>query len=205
MPRKKSVSGRSRGVNAVNRVMIQAERINKELRRLEKSGQFGKYKSKELIEFVSRRPSLQMVRSRKTKRHAIRVIRAKMTAPETRLVYKTFDDVLKSKSFTKLGIQNIEKKIRKKLTTTLSEELGRKVTDAELEKFYEIIDYKEKVQQESILDKIDPSTFWRLVNIAISERMSETSWISMLENYVQINNEYMREEAKELYNKYVRS
>ena len=205
MPRKKSVSGRSRGVNAVNRVMIQAERINKELRRLEKSGQFGKYKSKELIEFVSRRPSLQMVRSRKTKRHAIRVIRAKMTAPETRLVYRTFDDVLKSKSFTKLGIQNIERKIRKKLTTTLSEELGRKVTDAELEKFYEIIDYKKKVQQESILDKIDPSTFWRLVNIAISERMSETSWISMLENYVQINNEYMREEAKELYNKYVRS
>ena len=204
MPRKKSVSGRSRGVNAVDRVMIEAERINRQLNRLEKAGYFGKYKSKELLEFVSRRPSLQLTRSRRSKRHAIRVIRARLTEPEARLVTNKFKEISKSKAFSKIGIQNINKKIRARISKTLSEELGRKITEPELERFFDILDYKEKAQQDSILDKIDPSLFQRLVNIAIKERRSENSWEQLLGDYVEINNDYYRKEAKELYEQFVR-
>ena len=204
MPRKKSVSGRSRGVNAVNRVMIEAERINRKLNRLEKAGYFGKYKSKELLEFVSRRPSLKLTRSRRSKRHAIRVIKARLTEPEARLVTNKFKEIQKSKTFTPTGIQNVNRKIRTKIRKTLSEEAGRKITEQELERFFEVIDYAEKAKQESILDKIDPSLFQRLVNIAIKERRSENSWEQLLGDYVEINNEYMRKEAKELYEQFVR-
>ena len=46
------------------------------------------------------------------------------------------------------------------------------MTQKELEKFYDILKYKEQADQSSILDKIDPSTFWRLVNTAVSEKQS---------------------------------
>lgn len=204
MPRKKSVSGRARGFSSVNQIILQAEKINKQIARLEKAGRFGTYKSKELMEFVSRRPSLKLVKSRRSKRHRIVVDTGELTQAEQRLVHKKFQQISKSPAFSPIGIQRIERKIRRKIRKTLSEELGRKIGQKELEKFFDIIKYKEQADQSSILDKIDPSTFWRLVNTAVSEQMSQTSWVSMLENYVEINNEYMREEAKYLYNKYVK-
>lgn len=204
MPRKKSVSGRARGFSSVNQIILQAEKINKQIARLEKADRFGTYKSKELMEFVSRRPSLKLVKSRRSKRHRIVVDTGELTQAEQRLVHKKFQQISKSPAFSPIGIQRIERKIRRKIRKTLSEELGRKIGQKELEKFFDIIKYKEHADQSSILDKIDPSTFWRLVNTAVSEKMSQTSWVSMLENYVEINNEYIREEAKYLYNKYVK-
>ena len=204
MPRKKSVSGRARGFSSVNQIILQAEKINKQIARLEKADRFGTYKSKELMEFVSRRPSLKLVKSRRSKRHRIVVDTGELTQAEQRLVHKKFQQISKSPAFSPIGIQRIERKIRRKIRKTLSEELGRKIGQKELEKFFDIIKYKEHADQTSILDKIDPSTFWRLVNTAVSEQMSQTSWVSMLDNYVEINNEYIREEAKYLYNKYVK-
>lgn len=52
MARQKSVSGRSRGVSAVQRLFLQAEKINKRLRALEKADLYGTYKSRELQEFA---------------------------------------------------------------------------------------------------------------------------------------------------------
>ena len=204
MARKKSPSGRARGFSTVNNILLQTEKINRQIRRLEESERFGTYKSKELIEFVSRRPALKLKKSKRSKRHRIVVDTTKLTAPEQRLIQKKFKQVLQSQAFSNIGINRIERKIRNKIEQTLSEELGRKISKAELEKFYDILKYKEQVHQESILDKIDPSTFWRLVNTAVSEHQSVTSWVQMLENFVEINNEYMRKEAEELYYKYVK-
>ena len=204
MPRKKSVSGRARGFNSVNAIILQAEKINRQIRRLEDADRFGTYKSRELNEFISRRPALKLVKSKRSKRHRVVIDTEKLTIPEQRLIHKKFESISKSQAFSPIGINRIERKIRRKIRKTLSEELGRKIGQKELEKFYDILKYKEQADQSSILDKIDPSTFWTLVNAAVSEKQSVTSWVSMLENYVEINNDYMREEAKELYNKYVR-
>jgi hypothetical protein len=43
-----------------------------------------------------------------------------------------------------------------------------------------------------------------LVEQAKSDNLSSDGWIELLKGYVQINNEYMRKEAEELYYKYVR-
>lgn len=205
MPRKKSPSGRARGFSSVNQIILQAENINKQIARLEKADRFGSYKSKELIEFVSRTPSLKLVKSKRNKRRRVVIVDATNIKPaEQRLIHKKLGEISRSAGFSPVGIMRIERNIRRKIRKTLSEELGRDIGNKVLEKFFDIIKYKEQADQSSILDKIDPSTFWRLVNTATSEHMSKTSWVSMLENYVEINNEYMREEAKYLYERYVK-
>lgn len=205
MPRKKSASGRARGFSSVNQIILQAEKINKQIARLEKADRFGSYKSKELIEFVSRTPSLKLVKSKHNKRRRVVIVDAtNMKQAEQRLIHKKLGEISRSSGFSPVGIMRIERNIRRQIRKTLSEELGRDIGNKELEKFFDIIKYHEQANQSSILDKIDPSTFWRLVNTAVSEHMSEASWVSMLENYVEINNEYMREEAKYLYERYVK-
>ena len=60
MPRKRSVSGRARVSTIENRIQIQAEKINKKIRSLERGKNYGTYKSKELIRFVSQNDNLKI-------------------------------------------------------------------------------------------------------------------------------------------------
>ena len=78
------------------------------------------------------------------------------------------------------------------------------MSDRDVDRFLDIVRYTEKVRQSSILEYIDPSTFMILVEEAKSNNASLDSWINMLGQYVQINNQYMRDEAEYLYNEYVR-
>lgn len=199
MPRKKSVSGRSRGVDAVNRIMIQAERINKQFRRLEKAGNYGSYKSKELMEFASRNRYVSIKKAIGSKRHRLIVKKVRMSIANQRLISKKFDEVLKSKAFYNKGIEEIRRETRKKVTKTLSEEMGRDLTEEEVDTFYEIAKYKET----EILNKINPSEFYQLVMEAKEKNYGVDEWINLLNNYVEINNEYIRKSAEKLYNKYV--
>ena len=199
MPRKKSVSGRSRGVDAVNRIMIQAERINKQIRRLEKAGNYGSYKSKELMEFASRNRYVSIKKARGSKRHRLIVNKVRMSIANQRLISKKFDEVLKSKAFYNKGIEEIRRETRKKVTKTLSEEMGRELSEEEVDTFYEIAKYKET----EILNKINPSEFYQLVMEAKEKNYGVDEWINLLNNYVEINNEYIRKSAEKLYNKYV--
>lgn len=200
MPRKKSVSGRRKKPSMVNRINLQIKRINKQIKRLERSGDFGTYKSRELIDFVKRMPELQMKKSKSSKRHRVQFKAVQTpTVGSLRLISKKFDEIIKSRVFSVIGIRRMRKEIRKKVTKTLSEQLGRELTKKEVDQFYEIVQYKET----EILDKISPSDFYQLVEVAKDQGADEDTWVSILNNYVTINNEYIREQAKELYYKFV--
>ena len=200
MPRKKSVSGRRKKPSMVNRINLQIKRINKQIKRLERSGDFGTYKSRELIDFVKRMPELQMKKSKASKRHRVQFEAVQTpTVGSLRLISKKFDEIIKSRVFSVIGIRRMRKEIRKKVTKTLSEQLGRELTKKEVDQFYEIVQYKET----EILDKISPSDFYQLVEVAKDQGGDEETWVSILNNYVTINNEYIREQAKELYYKFV--
>lgn len=202
MARKKSASGRSRGVNAVQRLMLQTEKINKRLRALEKAGLYGTYKSKELQEFASRTAGISIKRSR-SGRHTISITTPRLTVQQQRLINKRFNEFLESPLSTPVGIKKARVNMRKKIATTLSDQLGKTMSDTDVDKFLDIAKYAEKVRQASILEYIDPSNFMVLIEQAKSANLSEEGWIDLLNKYVKINNETMREEAKELYNKYV--
>lgn len=200
MPRKKTVSGRARVMTAENHINRQVDRINRRFRGLEKGGNYGTYKSRELQEFVSRNPFLVIKRSRGSKRHKLMVMNLrKATAGQLKLITKKFSEVLKSKVFSNAGIERVRKETRKKVSETLSERMGREMTKEEVDVFYDIA----KNRENSILDQMSSSEFWTLVMVAKDMNASLDTWVSLLKNYASINNEYLREEAKDLYYKYV--
>ena len=203
MPRKKSVSGRAKAKTVENTLKLQAEKINKRLRSLEKAGEYGSRYTRDLIRFAQSNPFITIKKGKKSKRHRIVLSTAKMPMAQLRLIRKKFTEVLRSKVFSRIGIIRARKEQRKSLRETLEEQYGKDFTNEDLDKFYELTEYAKQTQQESILDKIPPSEFFALVQVASERNMSISAWINLLNNYVQINNDYMRKEAEELYYKYV--
>lgn len=203
MARKRSTGGRSRSTSTVrSNIYIQADKINRRIRSLHKKGNFGHYKSKDLISFVRGNDYLSL---RSTSRRKIPKIKVgnliKATMGQLRLISKKFREVINAKSFSNVGIEDIRNKTRIKVKTTLEGIADKELTDEDIDKFYDIIEYK----QSSILDQIPPSQFYALVSQAITQKLSLNGWISLLNNYAQINNEYIRKEAEELYYKFVAS
>lgn len=201
MARKRSASGRSRGVSAVQRLFIQAEKINKRIKALEKSDLYGTYKSRELQQFAKETAGVTIKISRSGK-HTI-TVSGNLRPQQIRLITKKFNEFLSSPYSTPVGINRARASMRKKLTQTLSEQLGKDITDKDVDKFLDIAKYAERVRQASILEYIDPSEFMAIVSYAKDQGMSQDAWVSLLNQYVTINNETMREEAKYLFNKYV--
>lgn len=201
MARKRSASGRSRGVSAVQRLFIQAEKINKRIKALEKADLYGTYKSRELQQFAKETTGVTIKISRSGK-HTI-TVSGNLRPQQIRLITKKFNEFLTSPYSTPVGINRARASMRKKLTQTLSEQLGKDITDKDVDKFLDIAKYAERVRQASILEYIDPSEFMAIVSYAKDRGMSQDAWVSLLNQYVTINNETMREEAKYLFNKYV--
>ena len=202
MARKKSASGRSRGVTAVSRLFIQAERVNKRIRALEKAGLYGVYKTRQLQEFASRNKGIEIKRTVSGK-HTVSISR-RLTIPQTRLINKKLQEFLDSRLSTPSGIRKARQNMRAKIAKTLEGATGKEMSDADVDKFLDIAKYSEKVRQASILEYIDPSEFMVLVEQARSDNLTADGWVNLLNSYVSINNEYMRKEAEELYYKYVR-
>lgn len=203
MPRKKSVSGRAKGRSIENVLQLQAQKITKRLRSLEKAGNFGKYKVKDLLRFASQNPYVSIKKARGSKRRRVIVSKVQKSLANQRLIRKKFGELLKSKVFSNIGINKVREETRKTLKETLSGQRDRAVTDEDVDRFYDILQYQKEANQESLLQKVGVSQFDRLVDTAIEERKSLGGWIEMLSDYVLINNEYMRKEAEELYFKYV--
>lgn len=76
------------------------------------------------------------------------------------------------------------------------------VEDEDVDKFFDILeDTKSR-----ILDKIDPSKFFAMVQEAKDINATFERWINILEDYIEIGNDVdLREDALYLYNKYVLS
>lgn len=210
MPRKRSVAGRSKAKSIENKKKLMLLKINKRLRSLGKAGNIGKFKSKELFKFISQNRGLKLKRSKRSKQLLVIASRLRQTTQNDRLILKKLAEVLASKAFSNIGISKIRKEAREKAIKTLEEESGKKVTEADLDKFIELANYVDKAKQGSILENVDPSDFQQLINDAKEERFDVNQWtaglaqLANLEYIEVINNEYMRKEAQELYYKYVR-
>lgn len=203
MARKRSASGRARAKTIENTILLQTKRINKRIRSLERAGEYGKYKSKELMQYVARTPYLSIRKARGSKRRRLIVSKIQKTIGQLRETRKKFDQILKSRVFSPIGIKAVRKETRDKVKKTLSEEAGRKLTDRDVDRFYEILEYRDKVNEESILSKIDVSSFQTLVDSAKEQNYNKDQWVDFLRDYVDINNDYMKKEAMELYLKFI--
>lgn len=195
MPRKRSISGRSRRSTITSNIYVQTEKINKRLRSLDRAGNFGKYKGKELLTFVKDSKFLRMSRRKRLKVSRLR----EATFGQLALISKKFKSIINSKGFSNIGIKKIREETRAKVKEYFENVNERTLTNKDLDMFFELTRYKKN----EILDKIPPSDFFNLVMEAQSKNEDEEGFLELLSNYVKINNQDLRTEAKKLYYKYV--
>ena len=209
MPRKKSASGRSRVQSAIRVLSLKLQKVNKRLRSLKRAGNLGSYKSKELLNFVARNRALSIKKGRKGKFLKIILSKVPTTIGVKKEANKKLAEILSSRAFSNIGVEKIRKDTRRKIKQTLKEQNDRAISDSDVDKFIEIAKYLNKAKQDSLKDRIDPSDFFALVSDAKTERWSLNQWINQIgiianiEDINDINNITMRNEAIDLYNRYV--
>lgn len=205
MPRKKSVSGRARVQTNEQALRLKVKKINARFRSLEKSGNYNTYASKELVRFAQANPYIVLKTSKKKrkgkrqKRHTI-YIKSNIPVAQQRLINKKFNEALSSKVFSNVGIAKVRKETRRKVKETLELESGEELTEDDVDLFYDIAKYK----YDDIIEKIGPSEFYQLVQVATKQSYNVDQWVDLLNNYVEINNDVMRKQAEYLYNKFVK-
>lgn len=205
MPRKKSVSGRARVQTNEQALRLKVKKINARFRSLEKSGNYNTYASKELVRFAQANPYIVLKTSKKKrkgkrqKRHTI-YIKSNIPVAQQRLINKKFNEALSSKVFSNVGIARVRKETRRKVKETLELESGEELTEDDVDLFYDIAKYK----YDDIIEKIGPSEFYQLVQVASKQNYNVDQWVDLLNNYVEINNDVMRKQAEYLYNKFVK-
>lgn len=213
MPRKKSASGRARGKSPENALLLKIEKVNARFRSLEKGGNFNTYASKELVRFAQANPYLSVKTSKKRskggksrrgrqpqRRHTLVITKGNIPVAQQRLINKKLNEALNSKVFSNVGIERVRKETRRKVKETLELESGEKLTDKDVDLFYDIAKYK----YDDIIEKIGPSEFYQLVQVAVKQNYNVEQWVELLNNYVEINNDVMRKQAEYLYNKFVK-
>ena len=206
MPRKKSVSGRARGKSPDSALVLKIEKANARFRSLERAGNYNTYASKELVRFAQANPYLSIKTSRKKprgskqKRHKLVLKKGNIPTAQKRLISKKLTEALNSSLMSNFGIERVRKETRRKVKETLELESGEKLTEKDVDLFYDIAKYK----YDDIIEKIGPSEFYQLVQVAHKQNYNVDQWVDLLNNYVEINNDVMRKQAEYLYNKFVK-
>lgn len=209
MPRKKSTKGRAKVRNIQDAIKLQAIKINKKLRSLKKGKNLGKYTSKELLNYVSRTRGVKLVKSKSSGNLRVVLNKVAQTYQQYMDIRKTFQKFLASHALSNIGIAEIRAKTRESLKKTLGEEIGRKATDEDIDRFYEVVTQMNKASDASLLSKVDPSDFNKLIIEAKEAKWGEDRFaraLGSLANIADINdisNLYLRREATELYHRYV--
>lgn len=210
MPRKRSVSGRAKARTIQNAIQVQINRLNKRQRSLKKRGNLGKYKSKELLNYVSQTRGIKLVKAKRSGILRIALDKTKQTYQQYMGIRKKFAEILKSRAFSNVGIDTIRKETEKELRKTLKENHGGDyVTRDDIDTFYEIAKEISKAKEDSLLSRVNPSAADKLVNLANKENWSadkfakEISAIANIDDINSMKNITLRREALRLYNKYV--
>ena len=90
----------------------------------------------------------------------------------------------------------------------VSQYLISSVIYKDIDKFFEVISYQQEARQDSIFNYISPSEFYILADEGVSRGLSdERFWTDLIVPHVPqevVNNQYIRDECKYLYNKYFR-
>ena len=103
MPRKRSVSGRAKARTIQNAIQVQINRLNKRQRSLKKRGNLGKYKSKELLNYVGQTRGVKLLKAKRSGR--LRIVFDKVRQPYQQYmeIRKKFTEFLKSRALSNIG------------------------------------------------------------------------------------------------------
>ena len=198
MPRKRSSKGRARPVTPKSKLLLEIEKANRKLRSLEKGGEYGKYASKSLLRLVVNEKNFSYKRGRRNK---IRLKSAKLETPQVRIYMKKFGEFLHSATSSLLGIMSARRKAQKKLKKTLGGLVDRKVTDEDLDEFYELMNDKDF---KSIADKIGDSEAYVLVQNIKEKSLTKEQFKQQFAQFFDTNNADFYIKAENIFNKFVK-
>lgn len=199
MPRKRT-TGRARAVTGTSRVQLELERVNRKLNTLAKSGQYGSYASKRLINVLSEDQRVVIKKSRRGRRQVIIQGVKVLSQSQSRYYAKTLREFRTAKTSTPLGIRETRRKAEEKLKQSLGNITNKTITTKDVDDFYSIVsdaDYKK------IVEKILPSEFYVIVTTAKRNGYKEEQFIDLLSSYVTDSDEDLRKIASRLYKKFV--
>ena len=166
-------------------------RLDSLMRRYKK----GTWASKKLANRLSSNKLNVWTRSGKIK------LKKNMNKTQLIAVNKAVNQFLNSQTSTKKGISKVKKKTIEKLRETLSDDV-REMSYEDAEKFYEMFG---EDNFQSVAEKIGASALQAVIEDAIEEDDSSSDFIKRLQMYggIEMNDEDMRTNAKNLYEKYV--
>lgn len=199
MARRRSPSGRARPKTLENQLYITASKVNKRLNRLDKGNVYGRYSSRKLLQFVNAEKNILYSRKGKNK-IKIRNM-GKLTDSEKRLYQKQMERFLKSPTSSVQGVQKVKEDAMRKVKSTLSAETGVKLTDDDIEDFYNLINNNDDYKY--LADQIPPSELYILMQHVKQNDGTADDFISLLENYITVNNKNVRDRATRLITKFM--
>lgn len=197
MPRKRTSKGRARQVTPQSKLLLEIEKANRKLRALERGGEYGKFASKKLLRLVVNDRSFSYKRGRRNKIQLVR--NKKLKTPEVRIYFKKFGEFLKSATSSIFGIRRARSKAEKKLKRTLGGLLDRKVTNEDIDEFYDLL---EDDDFQYIADKIGDSDAYVLVEKAKQKGLSKEEFTQQFEQFMSTNNAEFQIKARRLFNKF---
>lgn len=200
MPRKRT-TGRARAVTGTSRVQLELERVNRKLNTLAKSGQYGSYASKRLINVLSEDERVVIKKSRRGRRQVIIQGVKVLSQNQSRYYAKTLREFRTAKTSTPLGIRETRRKAEEKIKQSLGGALSRKITNKDLDDFYKLVtdaDYRK------IYEYITPSELEVIIDTAKRNAYDEDQFKDLLFSYISKEpDEELRQIARRLYIKFV--
>ena len=169
------------------------DETNRRLKGLENAGYKGSWASKKLISRLN---------SKKLKSYKKGKVVVDKTLTNTQLVgvQKALRQFLDSKTSKAKGIRDTRDATIKSLQATLSKDKQSLVTEEDAEFYYDMLGESDF---EYFADKIGASTMWSLIEDAIEEGDTESSWLNRLGRYITLNDLDVRDRAIRLYDKYI--
>ena len=170
-------------------------KANARLDSLQRRYKKGTWASKKLSNRLSSNKLNVWTRSGKIK------LKKNMSKTQLVAVNKAVNQFLNSQTSTKKGISKVKKKTNEKLRETLSDDV-REMSYEDAEKFYEMFG---EDNFQSVAEKIGASALQAVIEDAIEEDDSSSDFIKRLQMYggIEMNDEDMRTNAKNLYEKFV--
>ena len=185
----------------------EVKKANKRLKRLKKSGEYGSYASKKLFNRLDSKTLNVLQKTRKGRTKEVKRIYInknwnKLTNTDLNAILKATQQFLGSKTSRVSGIRKQRSSTIKAIKGLLSDENGKRVTNADAEFYYDMLENKDF---DWFNEKVGASAMWGLIDDAIESEDSADDWVARLEKYAMtLNDEDAKMRALKLYNKYIK-
>lgn len=160
----------------------QIEIVNRRLKRLDKSGNYGSWASNKLFNTLGGETLKALDRTRKTKKVISVKLKRGLTITQLRAIQKASNLFLKAQTSTVKGVERAIQANIKGIQQKLSDpKQKKKVSKEDAQLYYEM--FKDK-DYNVVNEKIKYDVIWSLIDEANSKNTSQEDWVKMLGRYI---------------------